>query len=239
MRDFRIGALGLITAILFSFSANAVVIEFTSTVMRAPNGPVGNVTGQTLENQINSQFLAPQGLGSIEFGATDGGTSAVDSMTFEGPGGPGTFGGLTVITGFGFIYRFDSAVSDVRVRFTNYKDDEIRRVYAFDKDVSYVREDPNVANNQHILGNPLAFPDLNDAIDFQEATLPAGGTDILDLTVNGNISSILVRSNKFLWTLREIEFNTVTAVHAPGALATLTLGVAGLAFFRRRSSVRA
>lgn len=240
MRKLGLGTVSLVAAMLFSVSAHAVIIEFSSATMRAPNGPIaGNSTGQNLENAINNLILGPQGLGSIEFGATDGGTTAVDSMNFEGPGGPGTFGGLTVITGFGFIYRFDTPVSNVRVRFSNFKDDEIRRVHAFDKDVSYVREDPNVANNQHVLGNPINFPDLSEAIQFEEGVLPGGNTDFLDLSVSGNIHSILVRSNKFLWTLREIEFQTSsTAVPAPGALGLLAVGIAGIGFSRRKRSIR-
>lgn len=224
----------LLSALVFAFPAHAVIVEFSAAAMRMPVGPIGSsVKGQALEHDMNDLILNPLGA-DIEFGAIDGGTSAVDTMTFEGSG---PAGGLTVITGFGFILRFDSVVSDVRVRFTNFKDNENRWVHAFDQNVSYVRQDPNVADNQHELGNPINFPDLNQAIDTDMGTLPVGNSDILDLHVSGNISSIVVRSNKFLWTLREIEFDVV-AVPEPTAISLFGFGLAGLgcALRRRKAS---
>ena len=67
---------------------------------------------------MNTEVFHPLGM-EIEFGAVDGGTSAVDSMVFEGPA-------LTVITGSGFIVRFNTPVDEVRVRFSSFKDDENR-----------------------------------------------------------------------------------------------------------------
>ncbi|NKB22690.1 MAG: hypothetical protein GKS01_19550 [Alphaproteobacteria bacterium] len=205
-------------------SAKAVVIQFTSAAM-VPF--VGGSTGQTLENQMNSLILNPQGVG-VEFGATDGGTSAVDHMQFEGPAATG---GLVVISGFGAIIRFDTAVSNVRVQFSNHKDDGVRTVYAFDQDVDFTRS--TTAFNQHSQGNPLGIPDTNLAIDMATGTLPSGSTGLMDLTVSGSISALWLDTNFFLTSLREIEFDTAQASE-PGSIAIFGLAVFGLGVARRQ-----
>lgn len=189
------GKLALTTLILLAFAFNpaqAVVIK-----MNAADNPGigGGSTGLALENGFNTVFN-PLGA-TIEFAELSSVLGAI--LSFEGPG-------TTVIGGAGFILRFDSAVSFVRVRFGNFKDDDDREIFAYDHTVDYVRDISGVAIN---------VPEFTDTeIDSAFGTVPPGPFPpafppaSLDLTVNGNILGLYAHTFNFLTSLEEIEFTT-------------------------------
>lgn len=231
MRRFVVSAAASVATFLFVHSAiihsaHASIIELNAAAL-SPGISSGAHRGQTLENELNAQVFDPLGM-EIEFGAPTGGTVAVDDLALEGPG-------LTVITGLGFILRFDTPVDQVRIRFGNFKDNDNRFIEAFDFAADYTR-DPNTTT-QSANGNVTAFPDLGLAIDAVTGIVPAGAPGFLDLVVSGtdNISSILVRSNRFLWTVEEIEVETsLNAVPVPAALPLLLSAVGALVITARR-----
>tara|TARA_R110000868_G_scaffold10313_24_gene50810 strand:+ start:14506 stop:15204 length:699 start_codon:yes stop_codon:yes gene_type:complete len=210
---------------VFNGPVHAVVIPLDSSV--ASGLFSSSTNGQSLENALNTHVFNPLNT-TIEFGATDGGTSAVDHMQFEGPG-------LVFVTGFGFVVRFDNAVSNVRVRFSNFKDDASPALRAFDSHVDYTRSAS--AFNQHAQGNPVFFPPTSSILDLDSGILPAGNDDFLDLNVSdpsGGILAVLVSSNRFLTNVVEIEYELAAeSVPAPGAVGLLGLGLIAVSAFRR------
>lgn len=217
---------GLTVAILTYGQAHAAVISLSSSALIPPIA--SGSTAQVLENELNTHVFSPLGM-DFEFAAPTGGGTAVDDAAFEGPG-------LTVIGGSGFILRFGTAVSEVRLRVNNFKDDFNRSLAAFDFAADYVRSTTNFSQSAN--GNVTANPDAGLAIDFVTATLPSGNSDFLDLIVSGasNIFAIQARSDKFLWNVTEIEVTTssVNPIPVPAALPLFLSGLLGLGIMARR-----
>ena len=189
------GKMALTTLILLAFAFNPA--QATIIKMNAADNPgIGGLsTGLALENGFNTVFN-PLGA-TIEFAELSSVAGSI--LQFEGPG-------TTVIGGAGFILRFDSPVSFVRVRFGNFKDDGNRQIFAYDHTVDYVRDINGVAINS---------PEFTDTeIDFSLGTVPPGPLPpafppgSLDLTVNGNILGLYAHTFNFLTSLEEIEFTT-------------------------------
>ena len=228
---------GLFLAIFLQGQAQAILIETSSSALVPPMA--ANVKGQFLEDGLNTLVLNPEGI-TVEFAAMTGGTPAVDDMVFEGPG-------ITGITGGGFILRFDTLASDVRVRFGNFKDDDVRSLSAFAGTVDYARSTTDFSQSADGTALSVVFPDV--PLVSATGTLPAGNdptgdVGFLDLSVSdpSGISSVFADTNRFLWSLLEIEVTFLdtsqgggsSSVPEPGALALFGVGLLGLGFMRRR-----
>ncbi len=220
----------------FLSHAEAVIISLDHASLFA-QGISSSHKREVLETKLNELVFNPHGI-TFEVGATTGGTPAVDDFSIEGTG-------LTIITGWGFVMRFDDNVSEVRARFSNYKDDQWRHLYAFDPLFDYTRSTSDFSQNPD--GTPIGFTEsVGSAIDFTEGEVPPGNdSSYIDLIVSdsqGRISSIWGDTDKFLTSLSEIEVTFANAtVPEPTTIALLGIGLVGLAggAVRRRRKKRA
>ncbi|MDZ7751718.1 MAG: VPLPA-CTERM sorting domain-containing protein [Gammaproteobacteria bacterium] len=179
---------------------------------------------QALEDEINTKIFSGFGL-ELEVAAPTGGTVAVDDLSLEGPG-------LTVIGGSGFILRWVNPVEQVRIGFSDHKDNDDRTVRAYDVPVDYLR-DPS-QTSQSVNGNVIQNPTAT-AIDLAMGTVTSGSN--LDLVVGGPgvapISSVFVQTNKFLTSWLDVEFTPAlidppSAVPLPASAWLFLSGMCGL-----------
>lgn len=216
-------AAGLVLAVLAARQSNAAIISMNSTSMQA-RGVATNLVGQQLEDDLNEKVFGPLGM-ELEVASPTGGTTAVDDLAFEGPG-------LTIIGGSGFILRWLTAPADpVVFGFSDYKDDGARSVYAYDFSADYVR-DP-LQTSQSASGKVIANPSQLAAIETAEGALDNESS--IFLSVGGApISSVWVRTNRFLTSWTQVEF---TAVPEPPTFTLFTFGTLGVFWYgckRRR-----
>ncbi len=220
MRLAILPATALSLAILAASPAHAILIDMSAASLQAL-GVGTSLRRQALEDDLNVKVFGPLGA-ELEVAAPTGGTAAVDDLALEGPG-------LTIIGGAGFILRWPATpVTEVRIRFSDFKDDGERSVHAFDFLADYVRDPSQTSQSQN--GNAVGFPDTSQAVDSATGTVLAGQD--LDLVVGGTpFSSIWVVTNRFLTSWTEVEF---TPVPEPSTAALVAAGVAVLARSRRR-----
>lgn len=182
-------------------------------------GISSSTKGKALEDILNANVFNPAGI-TLEVAAHTGGTSAVDDFTIEGPG-------LTVIGGAGFILRFDSAVSEVTIRFGNYKDDFNRALYAFGSAIDYTRGP--APGSQHYQGNFNGWTEpLSSAVDLATGTVTSSGP--LELTVSdpGGILSVYANTQKFLTSWEAIDVTVASSVPEPSSFLLLLLGLTSI-----------
>ena len=227
----------LLSALLFlSTQAFAVTISMNEVALDAID-PLfnGALRAQQLEDELNSRIFSSFDM-ELEVAAPTGGNTAVDDLSFEGPG-------LTVIGGSGFILRWATPVEQVRIGFGDFKDNGDRTVRAYDILVDYVRDPTQTSQSAN--GLVTSNPPAASAIDLATGTVTAGSS--LDLIVGGlgiaPISSVFVQTNFFLTSWLDIEF-TPTSAPPPSAVplpATAWLflsamaGLFGMRRFRTQS----
>ncbi len=166
----------------------------------------------SIQNQIN--LLMPAG---VVFQIHPGGN--LQGENFD----------MTIIGGTGFSINFDQAITQLRIQVSDFKDDALATLRAFDNPFAF---DTGSTNPPF----PVPFPTPVDIESVQIVDLVpgAGNDDFFDLTVNApSIRSILFTSDRFLTSVSEIEFN-LNPVPEPGALALFGIGLIGLGMVRRR-----
>lgn len=231
MTTNRLQHLLLSTLFLLSAQAYGVTVAMNTTALQAIDPTFfGLFRGQDLENEINTKILNGLGM-QLEVAAPTGGTVAVDDLSLEGPG-------LTVIGGAGFILRWDQPVAQVRIGFSDFKDNNDRTLRAYDALVDYVR-DPN-QTSQSANGNVIQTPTA-PTIDLAMGTVIAGSN--LDLVVGGPgvapISSVFVQTHAFLTSWLDVEFTPAVIdppppVPLPAAVWLFLSALGGLFGLSRR-----
>ena len=178
----------LCAAVIFAFAASGFGSAHAATIVTSSTATGINsilVFGQNLEDELNASILNPLGI-TLEFGATQ---SLGFFTRFEGPG-------LTGLGGGGFILRFDTNVTDVRIRMGGTNGN--RALFAYDFQIQYERDASQIST--HPLGLVTLNPSSVDAIDGDAGALPAA-TGFLDLFVSDNVTgfrqSILTRKISF------------------------------------------
>ena len=209
--------------LLFGSPALAAPILLDGTSLSS-YGISSTTKGKALEDILNANVFNPVGI-TLEVAAHTGGTSAVDDFTIEGPG-------LTVIGGAGFILRFDSAVSDVTIRFGNYKDNFNRALYGFGSAIDYTRGP--APGSQHYQGNFTGWTDpLSAAVDLATGTVTNSGPLELTVSDSGGILSIYANTQKFLTSWEAIDVTFAPDVPEPSGLLLLLIGLSGLGLRKR------
>lgn len=199
-----------------------------------------------LDQGFNSTFTNLQLQGLINAKLVDLGAGAAMDVA---PGGGLQLENLdlTVSGGPGFILNFDHAISSVRLRGSNAKDDANITLRAYEFAIEY-------DDRAGFEGFVNQVGDASNALLFnaEAVALNTGGPimsparvefDVLVVDPTTSIRSLFVQADSFLWAVNELEFtfaDEVSAIPLPASLPLFGSGLVAMGLFgwRRKKNTR-